>query len=172
MTDNNTDSVLTPWIRKIILVMLLMELFDQINTHKYLYLDRLYEEKDLEVCVVVDEARILGGEAKTLGNASQYGPIASDHTCKKYKIIFKNYLAYLVTNEIVARGDNDEQFSGKLLRIYSKSKFLDYMASNTNGAIDVLGACTHYEVVTLNQIIDVAATREPEIEIVPSTDAT
>jgi hypothetical protein len=78
----------------------------------------------------------------------------------------------LVTNEIVASGDDAEQFTGKLLRTYSKSKFMDYMASTTNGAIDVLGSCTHYEVVTLNQIIDVAATREPEIEIVPSTDAT
>jgi hypothetical protein len=152
--------------------MWLMDLFDQINTHKYLYLDRLYEEKDLELCVVVDEAKILGGEPNTLENASQYGPIVSDHTCEKYKIVFKNYLAYLVTNEIVARGDNDEQFTGNLLRTYSKSKFLEYMASTTNGAIDVFGPCTHYEVVTLNQIIDVAATREPEIEIVPSTDAT
>jgi hypothetical protein len=69
--------------------MLLMDLFDQINTHKYLCLDRLYEEKDLELCVVVDEAKILGGEPETLGNASQYGAIASDHTCKKYRIIFK-----------------------------------------------------------------------------------
>jgi hypothetical protein len=153
-------------------VMLLMDVLDQINTHKYLYLDRLYEEKDLELCVVVDEAKILGGEPKAVENASQYGAIASDYTCKKYKIIFKNYAAYLVTNEIVARGDNDEGFTGKLLRTYSKSKFLEYVASTTNGAIDVLGPCTHYEVVTLNQIIDVAATREPEIEIVQSTDAT
>jgi hypothetical protein len=107
-----------------------------------------------------------------LENASQYGAIGSDHTCRKYRIIFKDYLAYLVTNEIVAGGDDAEQFVGRLLRIYSKSAFLDYVASTTNGAIDVLGSCTHYEVVTLNQIIDVAATREPEIEIVPSTDAT
>jgi hypothetical protein len=152
--------------------MLLMDLFDQINTNKYLYLDRLYEEKDLELCVVVDEAKILGGESKPFENASQYGSIVSDHTCKKYRIIFKNYLAYLVTNEIVAREDKEEQFTGTLLRTYSKSKFLDYMQSTTNGAIDVLGSCTHYEVVTLNQIIDVAGTREPEIEIIPSTDAT
>jgi vacuolar-type H+-ATPase subunit I/STV1 len=152
--------------------MFLMDLLDQINTHKYLYLDRLYEEKDLELCVVVDEAKILGGESETLENASQYGAIASDYTCKKYKIVFRNYAAYLVTNEIVASGDNEEEFTGKLLRTYSKSKFLEYLASTTNGAIDVLGPCRHYEVVTLNQIIDVAATREPEIEIVPSTDAT
>ena len=78
----------------------------------------------------------------------------------------------MVTNEIVAREDDAEQFTGKLLRTYSKSTFLDYMASTTNGAIDVLGLYTHYEVVTLNQIIDVAATREPEIEIVSSTDET
>ena len=152
--------------------MLLMELVDQINSHKWLYLDRLYEESDLELCVVINEAKILGGEPEPLENASQYGAIISDHTCKKYKIVFRDYLAYLVTNETVAGGDDDEEFTGMLFRTYSKSKFLDHLASTTNGLIDFLGLGTHYEVVTLNQIIDVAATREPEIEIVPSTDAT
>jgi hypothetical protein len=70
-------------------VMLLMNLFDQINSHKWLYLDRLYEEKDLELCVVIDEAKILGGELESSENATAYGAIVSDLTCSKYKITFK-----------------------------------------------------------------------------------
>jgi len=149
-----------------------MELMDQLNAHKWLYLDRLYEETDLELCIVVDEAQIVGGELGTFDNAIAYGPIVSDDTCKKYKITFKNYVAYCVTNETCAGGDNDEQFAGTLFRTYSKSRFLDYMASSTSGLIDIHGSYTHYEIVTLNQIIDVAATHEPEIVIVPATDAT
>jgi hypothetical protein len=38
--------------------------------------------------------------------------------------------------------------------------------------METLDGYTHYEVVTLNQIIDVAATREPEIELVGSSVAT
>jgi hypothetical protein len=152
--------------------MLLMELVDQINSHKWLYLDRLYEESDLELCVLIDEARIQGGELETVDNTTAYGAIVSDDTCKKYKITFRNYVAYSVTNETCASGDSSEQFTGTLFRTYSKSQFLDYVAASTGGLIETLGPYTHYEVVTLNQIIDVATTREPEVEIVPSTVAT
>ena len=148
--------------------MSLTNLIDQINSHKYLYLDRLYEETDLELCVIVDEAKVLGGEPESLPNACAYGQIVSDDTCHKYKIIFKHYIAYCVTNETCAGAGIDEQFNGTLFRTYIKSQFLDYIAASSNGVPDTLGGYTHYEVVTLNQIIDVAATREPDIEIVPA----
>jgi hypothetical protein len=153
-------------------VMLLMNLVDQINSHKWLYLDRLYEEKDIELCVIIDEVKISGDELESPDNVTAYGAIVSDHTCNKYKITFKNYVAYCVTNETCAGAGSDEQFTGSLFRAYSKSLFLDYIAASGGGLIQTLDGYTHYEVVTLNQIIDVAATREPEIEIVPSMDAT
>ena len=52
-----------------------MELIHQLNAHKWLYLDRLYEETDLELCILVDEAQIVGGELETFDNAIAYGPI-------------------------------------------------------------------------------------------------
>lgn len=152
--------------------MLLMNLFDQINSHKWLYLDRLYEEKDLELCVVIDEAKILGGELESSENATAYGAIVSDLTCSKYKITFKDYVAYCVTNESCAGASDDEQFVGTLFRKYSQSEFLSYIAASGGGLMETLDGYTHYEVVTLNQIIDVAATREPEIELVGSSVAT
>jgi hypothetical protein len=153
-------------------VMLLMNLVDQINSHRYLYLDRLYEDRDLELCVIVNEAKILGGELESFDNATAYGPIVSDDTCIKYKITFKNYVAYCVTNETYAGAGDDEEFTGTLFRTYSKSQFLDYVTASGGGLIETLDGYTHYEVVTLNQIVDVASTREPEIQIVPAADAT
>ena len=153
-------------------VMLLMNLVDQINSHKWLYLDRLYEEKDVELCVVIDEAKILGGEIESSDNVTAYGAIVSDDTCSKYKITFKDYVAYCVTNETCAGGGGDAVFTGTLFRRYSKSQFLSYIAASGGGVIETLDGYTHYEIVTLNQIIDVAATREPEIELVGSAGAT
>lgn len=153
-------------------VMSLSNLVEQINSHKWLYLDRLYEDADLELCVIIDEAKVLGGEPESLPNASAYGQIVSDETCNQYKITFKNYVAYSVTNESCAGEGNDDLFTGTLFRTYSKSQFLDYIRASGGGLIDTLGGYTHYEVVTLNQIIDVAATRHPEIEIVRFAVAT
>jgi hypothetical protein len=152
--------------------MSLANLIDRINSHKWLYLDRLYEETDLELCVIVDEAKVPGGEPESLPNASACGQIVSDETCHKYRITFKNYIAYCVTNETCAGAGNDEQFTGTLFRTYAKSHFLDYIASSSNGVPATLGGYTHYEVVTLNQIIDVATPREPDIQIVRSAVAT
>jgi len=152
--------------------MLLMDLIDQINSHKWLYLDRLYEEKDLELCVIIDEANIAGGDLESSDKVTAYGAIVSDHTFNKYKITFKNYVAYCVTNETCAGAGSDEQFTGTLFRVYSKSLFLNYIGSSGGGLIETLDGYTHFQVVTLNQIIDVAGTRDPEIEIVPPTTAT
>ena len=145
---------------------MLMNLVDQINSHKWLYLDRLYEERDLELCVIIDEARIFGGEIKSSDGASAYGQVVSDET-KKYKITFKNYVAYCVTNETYAGDGTDEQFTGTLFRTYSRSAFLNYVAASGGGLIETINGYKHYEIITLNQIIDVAATREPEIDICP-----
>jgi hypothetical protein len=152
--------------------MSLTTLIDQINSHKWLYLERLHEETDLQLCVMVDEAKVLGAEPESLPNASAYGQIVSDETCHKYRITFKNYIAYCVTNETCAGAGNEEQFTGTLFRTYAKSHFLDYIAASSNGVPATLGGYTHYEVVTLNQIIDVATRREPDIEIVRPLAAT
>lgn len=149
-----------------------MNLVDQINSHKYLYLDRLYEKQDLELCVIIDEAKVPSGEIESSDSVTAYGAIVSDETCNKYKITFKNYVAYCVTNETCAGAGGDEQFTGTLFRTYAKSQFLDYIAASGGGLIETLDGYTHYEIVTLNQIIDVVGTREPEIEIVPATGAT
>jgi hypothetical protein len=140
--------------------MLLMNIVDQLNSHKYLYLDKLFEEIDLELCILVDEAKVQGGELQAVENASSYGAIISDETCKKYKLTFKNYDAYSVRNESFTVWDDEEEFTGNLFRIFSKSKFLDYVAASTVAVEDVLGAYKHYEIVCLNHIIDVASSRE------------
>ena len=147
-------------------VMLLMNIMEELNSHKYLYLDKLFEESDLELCILVDEAKVQSDEPADLENASLYAAIVSDSTCRKYKIIFENYIAYSVRNESYTVPDDEEEFTGSLYRVYAKSRFLDYVAASTVGVEHVAGAYKHYGIVCLNHVIDVAGSREPSIEII------
>jgi hypothetical protein len=93
-------------------------------------------------------------------------PIESTEGCKTFDLYWKHYAAYLVTEEMVGSivRDDDEVFSGKLLRLYSKSHFLDHLARDTGGHPKPI---QHYKVSCLNHLIDVAAYAPPEIRIIP-----
>ena len=152
--------------------MLLMNIVEQLNSHEYLYLDKLFEEVDLVLCILVDEAKVQGGRPGALENASAYGAIVSDDTCRKYRIVFDNYAAYAVRDESYADSGNEEKFTGNLFRVYSESKFLDYVAGSMIAFEDITGPYKHYGIACLNHIIDVASSHEPSIEMIgtPSGD--
>lgn len=151
-----------------------MSLVKQINNHKYLYLDKLVEINDLELEVYIDEAR---ADYETKENfqdilafapPSEINPIITDDKCKKYKLVFKNYIAFSVRNETFTNWDAEENFDGNLLRRYTKSKFLDYVenSTSTDYAVNLMNAESffHIGICCLNQIIDVACLEEPLIE--------
>lgn len=144
-----------------------MNLVDQINTHKYLYLDKLIELNDLELELWISEARIAQDGKELSENATYYGSIETDEFCKRYKITFKSYIAYSVINESFVNDVEDEKFVGSLFRKYSKSSFLDYVSTSaTIGyAEDIFESKNqHFEIICLNHIIDVASCKEPLIE--------
>ena len=92
-------------------------------------------------------------------------PIEATADCRVFELTWKRYVAYLVTEEMVGScgGYNDERFSGKLLRVYTKSHFLDHLARDTGGHTEVI---RHYKITCLNHLIDVAAYLPPEIRLV------
>lgn len=94
-------------------------------------------------------------------------PIESVESCRVFEIYWKRYAAYLVTEELVGSnsvtGHDDESYTGKILRMYTKSHFLDRLARDTRGHIETI---QHYKLVCLNHLIDVAAYAPPEVRIV------
>ncbi len=98
-------------------------------------------------------------------------PIESVEGCQSFRFFWKHYVAYLVTEECIAGGGghDDESFSGKLVRLYSKSHFLDHLARDTGGHMRPL---IHYKIICQNQVIDVAAEDSPEIEILGDASPT
>jgi hypothetical protein len=105
---------------------------------------------------------------KILNGAS---PIESTQDCRSFELTWKRYVAYLVTEECVGSCSSydDELFRGKLLRVYTKSHFLEHLARDTGGHTE---AILHYKLTCLNHLIDVAAYASPEVRQVGPVSST
>jgi hypothetical protein len=146
----------------------------ELDSVPYLYLRELSEPRDSSLRLVVEEAvvnrlakgnlEILSPElASILKDASPIEPVEG---CRVFEIYWNRYAAYLVTEELVgsnaASGYNDESYTGRLLRVYSKSHFLEHLARDTGGHIDPV---QHYKLICLNHLIDVAAYTPPDVRL-------
>ncbi len=147
---------------------------EALNSVKYLYLQQLTEPRDNSLRIVVQEAvdNRSGQIRSALPDLPELSeilkdswPIESIEGCKTFDLYWKHYVAYLVTEEMVGsiHGCHDEVFSGKLLRVYSRSHFLDHLARDTGGHPEPI---RHYKLVCLNHLIDVAAYAPPEIRVI------
>ena len=54
-----------------------------------------------------------------------------------------------------------EEFEGKAFRVYSKSKFLDYVKATTYVTTDYPGPYNHYGFICLDHIINVVSSDAP-----------
>ncbi len=127
-----------------------MNLLDRINTHQYLFLDKLQIENDRKLTFLISEG----------GNE-----VGNQQNDKQYKITFDNYIAFSLINESYSLEDETEKFTGRLFRIYSQSKFLSYVENST---IDIKFATKksyrHFEFACLNNIVDVISLEVPIVE--------
>ena len=92
--------------------------------------------------------------------------IESNENSRLFEIIWDHYIAFNIMNESYGRVDDyDVVKSGKLMRIYSKSHFLDYLALASIASRDYPGPFVHYGLVCLNHVIDVACPNPPSINL-------
>jgi hypothetical protein len=149
------------------------------DSTKYLYLRELTEPRDNSLRLVVQEAVVnFSGLVRPYPERPEstelftaVSPIESTCTCRTFELTWKFYVAYLVTEECVGSCGqyDDEAFTGKLFRVYTKSHFLEHLARDTGGhAEEVL----HYKLTCLNHLIDVAAYAPPEIRQLESDSST
>ena len=145
--------------------------FGALDSAEYLFLQQLTEPRDNSLRLVLQEAianrgglvrsnsRLPEVEALSTG----LWPIESTDTCRTFELTWECYVAYLVTEECVGSCGyyDDEVFTGKLFRVYTKSHFLDHLARDTGGHTkEVL----HYKLTCLNHLVDVAAYVPPFIK--------
>jgi hypothetical protein len=145
-----------------------MNLFEQINNHKYLYLTEIGEPEDNVLRLVIEQATTSDEERNLMvGETTISGlrDIVSDESCFAYELIFETYIAYAVLNESFTQVDKSEIYTGNFFRIYSKSNFLEYLKVATFATEDYPGKFTHYEIVALNHIVEIASVDAPIINV-------
>ena len=147
-----------------------MNLIEEIDSQQWLLL-REIAEPDTNVLRVVLQGAKTSNETYDLdlGRAQikNIHPIVSDETCDVFEIVFRTYIAYAMLNESYASIDESEEFTGTHFRVYSKSRFLDYVRTASFADEDYPGKFTHYEIASENHIVEVVSVDAPEISLLP-----
>jgi hypothetical protein len=151
------------------------EAIRQLNSIRYVNLREISEPNKRvfnAVRIVVEEAIVneaavaVSDRPELAGVLAGAYPIESVEGCKTFSLSWKHYLAYLVTEELVAsnapNGYADEVYTGKILRVYTKSHFLDHVMRDTGGHIQEV---LHYKLICLNHLIDVVSYYPPEVKV-------
>ncbi|MCU1324483.1 MAG: hypothetical protein JWM43_4132 [Acidobacteriaceae bacterium] len=145
------------------------EIWQQIDSAAYLFLNRTFEPRDNQLTIVLNEA--IANEAKKSRREFPGGldlaestPIESTPDCRIFTLSWTSYVSYCVTEEMVGScGDyGNEIYTGRLFRRYSKSNFLDFVARDTGAHFE---SYQHYKIACQNYVIDVAATMTPTLQI-------
>jgi hypothetical protein len=139
-----------------------------LNAVSCLYLREISEPRpgSNTLRIVVDEAKrpslATTGDTKKV---AQWAPIQPTEGCKAFELYWKHYFAYLVTEECSGSCGKyeDETYTGKILREYSRSHFRDHLARDTGGHFAPL---RHYKLICLDHLIDIASPEPPAVSIV------
>jgi hypothetical protein len=84
-------------------------------------------------------------------------------TSKSTQIEFYTYIGYSVRNEMNCPHDAEEEYIGNRFRIYSRSKYLDFIKASTFIFPDQIEKIKHYGIYCENHLIDIISADEPKI---------
>jgi hypothetical protein len=147
-----------------------------LNEAKYLFLRDISEPEENSLRLVVEEA--IADHTQTVSTPDPTSPFAEIlkgaspvkvvEGCRRFELQWSRYVAYLVTEETVGSGGSyeDEVYTGKLFRVYTKSHFLDYLSRDSGGHFEPI---LHFKLMCQNHLIDVAAYGPPEVRLLEST---
>ncbi len=136
------------------------EICAQLDSCDYLFLREITELDYHGLRLVIEEgipspeevSIKIGGTEITGGHR-----VESTDESRLFEIVWQNYVAYSVRNESFVGPDEYEISVGARLRIYSKSRFLDFIGSATFAADEYPGPLRHIGVFCSNHIVDVVS---------------
>jgi hypothetical protein len=137
----------------------------EIDSYPYLFLHLIAETPNQGLRLVVEGAQA-SAECVTLKlgatELSELHPIRGSG--RIFEITWESYIAYCVRNESYCGTNTYEEIAtGKKLRIYSKSHFLDYVSRATFATGEYPGSFQHYCLFSENHIVDVISVCSPQI---------
>lgn len=132
------------------------------------------EPVDNELRIVIHEAKAgVVGERKVDEEQSEVlkeilenaAPIEHGAGCKLFELYWPSYVAYSVRNESYTTVDDYEEFEGRLIVKYTKSRYLDFVSKATFADSIFPGPLSHFGIFCLNHIIDVISAEEPIVTV-------
>lgn len=142
---------------------------EQVDGCEYLFLSGISEPEENGLILLVHEG-LPAGEPETLqvGTGSIKGIIPIDITAQSraFELRWPLYISYAVRNESFCTWDGAEEWVGLAFRIYTRSKFLDFVARGTFASTEYPGPFKHYQILCVDHIIDVAAQEAPIVRVV------
>lgn len=142
---------------------------EELDACDYLFFAELLEPEENSLRLLVQEG-LRAGEPQTLqvGSGSIEGVVPIDVTAESrtFELYWPHYISYAVRNESYCSWDQEEEWQGSSFRVYSCSKFLNFIADGTFASAEYPGLFRHYEVLCANHIIDIAAQEAPVVCIV------
>ena len=138
-----------------------------LNESEYLDLAELGEPEQNSLRLVVLETKvsagpIAGSVAPPIPGAE---PIIHSTGCRVFEIEWDSYIAYSVRNESYSQNASGDQFEGKHFRVYSASRYLEFVAAATIASKIAPGPFRHWALVCLNHVVDVVSVDEPIINV-------
>ena len=142
---------------------------DHVDQCRYLKLRELSEPEDNSLRLVVEEMHVRDEAEELVVGESSFGlthRIEHTDACRVFELTWDMYIAYSVLNESYARADDGEIFTGRRLRLYSKSKFLEYVRSETWADDHYPGPPKHVAISCESQIVNVISVAEPQVRLI------
>jgi hypothetical protein len=147
------------------------QLFAEINSCDYLLLREIAEPEENTLRLLLEEASPERQETtiEVAGTMITGGHrVLSNERSRCFELLWDGYIAYSVINESYCAADqNETSDGGRHCRIYSESRFLDFLSRATFAKPEYPGPFKHASVLCENHIVDVASTTAPRVRSLP-----
>ena len=141
---------------------------DQVDQCRYLNLRELSEPEDNSLRLVVEELHVDDEADELVVGESSFGlthKVEYTEACRVFELTWDMYVAYSVLNESYVRADDTEAFTGRRVRHYSRSRFLEHVRSETWADHQYPGPSIHTAIVCENHIVNVISVVEPQVRL-------
>lgn len=144
-------------------------LFKDLDQYKYLFLDRIQNNKGNELTVYLTVGKVIEQTEDLVINSvtiHDLKPIIKDNVY--IKVIFPSYVAYSVRWESYTTMDDYDVYEGRKIREYSKSRYLEYVKNDTIATAVWPGKIRHFGFCCEWEVIDIVSIDEPEVKFFSS----
>ena len=136
------------------------------NANTWFFNALVDREEKLQV-VIVEGIKASEREDLVIGSTS-LGPSWRVEVTQKSRWIsvsFASVCAFQTINESLTSADEYEIFDAGFLRVYARSRYMDFLRSHAIMEHPIVEDAQHYCLLTEDQIIDVVAVGMPEFEL-------